>query len=91
MIPSHIWELVDVSCEETYYPLGVYLDAESAAEAIDSDEPPFDEHGDDTVTIEIRKRKIGFHPHEHTRVASKTWRRDYAEESVGWKADPLVA
>lgn len=88
--PTHIFEVVDQTDEERYYTIGLFLTEQEAMSALEANEPPCDDNGEDAVTVEVRSRQIGWHPHDYKTVASRTWERDYADESdEKWKAHPI--
>ena len=70
-----VYELVDTTDDEMYYPIGIFLSLEEAVSAVESRDRPWnlsDQAYDcDGATIEIRKRRIGLHGHRFETV--KTW------------------
>jgi hypothetical protein len=88
--PDTVYEVVDATDDEQYYPLGIFLSPEQALSLLDGAEPPYDENGVDSVTLEVRGRKVGFKPNHFWVVASRTWVRDYESEGKEWKAQPIT-
>ena len=86
--PTHVYEAVDCTNDEMYFPVGIWHSLEDAANACDGDEPPCDEQSgdDDRIVVEIRERAIGFSEHGK-RVASFEWERDWDNDPLGvdWK------
>ena len=88
MSKQYIFEVVDASDDERYYSLGVFLTKDEAMACLNADEPPCD--GEESVTIEVRQRKIGWHPHDSIQIASRNWTQSYDDESdEKWKAFPI--
>ena len=62
---EYVYEVVDVSSDEMYYPMGIFLDEKAAVEAIkklasnypNSSMTEYDP--DEFERVEVRKRKIG--------------------------------
>ena len=81
-----IFEVVDSTDYERYYTLGVFLDESAAMAAISGDSPPYNDDNPESVTLEVRRRKIGLHPHGWTKVAERTWTRNYDDLSPAWVA-----
>lgn len=75
-----VFEVVDATDEEQYWPLGMFLTESDVLAVLDAKEPPNNDHEHDAVTIEVRSRNIGFAPHDYTKIASRTWVWDYAAE-----------
>ena len=90
---AKVYEVVDVTDEERYWPLGVFFNEADAMSVLDSETPPNDDNDhEDCVTIEVRSRKIGYWPHEHTTIASRTWVQQYDDEKPeqNWIAKPIA-
>lgn len=88
---THVYEVVDASDEEQYFTLGVFIDEKVAREQLDSAEPPSNDFGNDSVTLIVRKRALGWRPHELGEViAQRTWTREYPEEATDplWSCNP---
>lgn len=80
--PCSIFELVDCTNDETYYPIGLYLDlAEAIRDATHGDSPPSDD-AEDYAELEIRERTIGFcgWGNNGKKVATIKWRQELDEE-----------
>ena len=80
-----IFELVDVTDEETYFTMGLFQSAEEAIRQATMPEggtPPCNEIGEDYVAMEVRKRKVGKLRWSETGdiVATVRWVRKYADE-----------
>jgi hypothetical protein len=84
--PCSVFELVDCTNEETYFPMGLFLSLEDAlAQVKDLDEPPT-ENPEEYVKMEIRERQIGklsWWDNGKT-VATITWIQDYIEAKDEW-------
>lgn len=86
---EHIFEVVDSTDDERYYALGIFLTAQDAMSVLDGDEPPSNDDDPEAVTLEVRRRAVGFHPHEHTVIASRTWVRNYDDDKPDWSPNPI--
>ena len=86
---EHIFEVVDSSDDERYYALGIFLVEDEAMSVLDCDEPPYNDDDPDSVTVEVRRRTLGFHPHEHTVIASRTWVRNYDDDKPDWTPNAI--
>lgn len=85
-----VFEVVDASDEEKYYPLGIYLDEAEALAVLDADAPPYNDDDPESVVVEVRRRPTGFHPHAFAVIATRTWVRDYETgDGHGWIARPI--
>lgn len=87
---THIFEVVDTTDEEAYYSMGFYIDEKAALESLDQKEPPRDDNGEDCATFEVRKRQLGWHPHEHWTIAKRRWYRLWPEQEGDtiWECKP---
>lgn len=88
---THIFEVVDASDEENYFTHALFIDELAAREVLDSAEPPNNDNEHDRVTFEVRKRRLGWHPHDLGEVVFKrTWAREWPEESTDalWSSNP---
>ncbi len=80
---SSVFEVVDVTSEEVYWTLGVWLTLETAMATLDVSDPEeiscndADEY-DGYRMIEVRERKIGWGG-VGKRIARIEWKRDYVE------------
>lgn len=86
---THIYEVIDATDDERYYTLGLFLTEAEALSVLDSEEPPSDENGSDAVTLEVRRRPLGYHPHAWTKVAERTWVRNYDDNLPDWTAGAI--
>ena len=80
-----VFELVDCTSDEVYFPLGLFLTLEKAINEVkDCKEPPTDE--EDYVKFEVRERQIGkFRRWDNgTTVATIEWIQDYIEAQDDW-------
>ena len=85
-----VFEVVDASDEEKYYPLGIYLDEAEALAVLDADAPPYNDDDPESVVVEVRRRPTGFHPHAFAVIATRTWVRDYETgDGHGWIPRPI--
>ena len=85
---KHIFEAVDATNDEMYYPIGAWETLEDALAALDGKDPSdlddFDQSQDGSFTVEIRKRKIGYCDHGHA-VHSINWRwKDIEADDIEW-------
>src|SRR5574343_663862 len=89
--PTTVYEVVDATDDEMYYPLGLFTDPAKALSLLDGAEPPYSEDNPESVTIEVRGRKLGFNPHSFWVVAKRTWERVYDDSDSGtpWRAHPI--
>lgn len=87
----YVYEVIDRSDDEQYYPLGIFLDRESALKVLDADKPPLNDGDLDYVTHEVRIRPVGFNPYAERAIATRSWERKYdeADDDIGWKAHPI--
>ncbi len=86
---DRIYEVVDATDDERYWPLGVFLSRDAAMSLLDGAEPPFNDDEPESVTVEVRSRLIGFHPHQREIIASRTWVREYEDDKPDWTAHPI--
>jgi len=86
---ERIYEVVDASNEENYWPLGLFLSESEAMSLLDGESPPYSDDDPESVLIEVRSRPVGFHPHEYTTVASRVWVRTYDDTKPDWNALPI--
>ena len=81
-----VFELVDCTNDETYYPMGLFLSLEDAlAQVKDLKEPPTDDP-EEYVKMEVRERQVGklrWWDNGKT-VATITWIQDYIEAKDEW-------
>lgn len=91
--PSIIYELLDVTDDEMYYPLGIFVDLESAVRVVEDHETPwYLSHVSSECEysrLEIRERSIGLSDTYNT-VKRWEWHADYAEhgQELEWKEGP---
>lgn len=86
---ERIYEVVDASNEEQYWPLGLFLSEPDAMALLNQESPPYSDDDPESVLIEVRSRPVGFHPHEFTVIASRTWVRLYEDTGPDWNALPI--
>ena len=86
------FEVVDASDDETYWPLGLYLNIDDAITA--SSRPP-DEWGSDGspedgeyARIEIKRRKIGWDSWGGKAAWSQEWSNEAVGEEYQWVPRP---
>ena len=81
-----VFELVDCTNDETYFPMGLFLSLEDAlAKVKDRNEPPTDDP-EEYVKMEVRERQIGklrWWDNGKT-VATINWIQDYIESKDEW-------
>lgn len=82
---NRLFEVVDSTDDDRYYTLGIFHIEADAMSLLDGAEPPINEDDHESVTIEVRSRPIGFHPHDFTEVASRTWFRNFHDEGPDWE------
>jgi len=87
---THIFEVIDATDDERYYTLGLFLTEAEALAVLDTEEPPSNEDDPDSVTIEVRCRPLGYHPHAYTTIAERTWVRNYDDTLPDWTPQPLI-
>ncbi len=60
-VPCSVFEVVDVTNEETYYTMGIWRTFEAAMHALDGcgDDAPGEDFDEDSRVIEVREREIG--------------------------------
>lgn len=83
--PEYIYELVDATDAERYYPLGIEFDLVALIQAAEQHDPSCwqEEHGDDEMAIaEIRAKPPGLLGHDYRVVWRCKWVRDEVGEDV---------
>lgn len=85
----YVFEVVDSSNDEQYWSLGVFLDEQAAMSVLDADEPPYTDDDPECAVVEVRRREVGFKPHNYTTVASRQWVRNYEDDKPDWTAQPI--
>lgn len=81
-----VFELVDCTNDETYFPMGLFLSLEEALEQVrDRCEPPTDDP-EEFVRMEVRERQIGkFRWWDNGKTVAKIqWVQDYIEIKDEW-------
>jgi hypothetical protein len=81
-----IFELVDNTSEETYFPMGLFLTLEDVINAVkDRSEPPIDDP-EEYVKLEIRERRVGKLTwwDNGRNVATLEWHSEYSDELEDW-------
>lgn len=81
---TYIYEVVGATCEGQYFTMGLFLDEDEAVALLTQDEPPYGDDDPAAVSIEVRRRPLGFHPHAWAAVASRTWVRNYDDTKPDW-------
>jgi hypothetical protein len=86
--PGSVFEVVDISNDEHYWPLGVFPSLHAALCALDGMDPdglPIERSSEDYCRIEIRERAYGW-SEEGRRVAVIEWDKKYneADKVCGW-------
>lgn len=78
-----LFEVVDATDEERYYPLGIFLDLASAVEAAQEHAPPrWEPMVDDHAVVEIRLRTVGLSGGDYSVIWRGHWQRN--DESAEW-------
>jgi hypothetical protein len=85
-----VFEVVDVSSEETYYTIGIWPTLQGAVDALDKrgDDPPGDDFDEDSKACEVRERPVGvFGWSETGRVVAKfQWVKSYEDATFNeWR------
>jgi hypothetical protein len=86
----YVYEVIGETEDEGYYTLGIFLTEPAARSMLDGEEPPSNDDGLEEMTIEVRRRPVGFHPHEYTVIASQRWARNYNDEKADWIRKPTL-
>lgn len=88
---TSVFELVDVTDEEMYYPLGIWLSLEEAIAVVDQckDDPaalPSPIEYEEYAKVEIRERRIGW-SENNLAVFERKWVKDYdaAQDKYCWR------
>lgn len=82
--PLLIYELVDATSEEQYFPLGVFFDYAAALKAGETHEPrSWEEIVDTGAVVEIRARKVGISGGDYAVLWRGEWHYDY--DAHEWK------
>lgn len=89
MKTERVYEVVDITDDERYYTLGLFLTEDEAMSVLDAESPPYNDDDPEAVIVEVRSRPVGFHPHAFTPVASRTWLRNYDDTKPDWEAKPI--
>lgn len=82
-----VFEVVDTSNDEMYYPMGIFLSLEDAKkevlEGAEDHESPMTEYGSegDYEQIEVRERKVGWSPYIERTVFKIVRENRYQENS----------
>jgi len=80
---TEVFDVIDVSDEDVFFPLGIFLSLKAAKEALKtgpSDEWESDSFRDsDICTVEVRKRPIGFGGIGRP-LLTISWEQEYNEE-----------
>lgn len=91
---KHIYEAVDATNDEMYYPVGLWESLDDALTALDGKGPEdlddFDQSQYGSFTIEIRRRKIGYCGAGHA-VRSISWRwSDPESDDIEWIREDYI-
>jgi hypothetical protein len=84
---EYIFEIVDVSNEESYFAIGVFPSLQEAVEAIEAKPEPWElceaaMYSGDYACMEIRRRKMGIDPLNNGEVVWKrAWNNVYDEDA----------
>jgi hypothetical protein len=86
--PGRVYEVVDITSEEVYYPAGIYPTLIEALQSLDDtnpeDYPSFESDDQDYFEVEIRARPFGFGDFWRA-VATCVWVREYDDdENFNW-------
>lgn len=79
-----IYEIVDTTGDETYYTMGLYLSLDDAIEDIAGGPDKFGNpyERDESCTLEVRKRQLGWQPMlVGETVAKRSWVMQYPEDA----------
>lgn len=81
---THIYELVDVTDEEHYYPLGLFTDLKAAiAQAQVFPPNEWDEDHEQHACCEIRERGLGLSGHDYRVLWRCSWMQEELEPESG--------
>lgn len=92
-----VFELVDVTDDEKYYSLGIWLTLEEATSALDACQCPDDLGSyychDDYCMVQIRERKVGWCSPDGKPVCVREWAATYdeAKDEFSWHVLPSTA
>lgn len=90
-----IYEMVDATDYEQYYPLGLWLDLNDAIKAVEVIDDPTDlgsdGHIEEYAKVEIRERKNGWCGHGQ-KVYVREWVGDYPDDDsdMVWRVTPTA-
>lgn len=85
---THFYELVDVTDEEHYYPLGIFTDLEWAIrEAAQHDPSQWDNDLEDFACAEIRRREAGLSGDDYQVLWRCKWTPETNEWDTYWTHD----
>lgn len=87
---THIFEAVDATDDERYYTLGLFLTEPEAMAVLEGDEPPYNDDDPESVTVEIRRRPLGFEPNAWHKIAERQWVRNYEDGKPDWSPRPIT-
>jgi len=74
---TRLFELVDATSDEMYYPLGIFTElADAIAESKQHDPSGWDEDHDERAVAEIRARELGLSGHHYKVLWRCFWVRD---------------
>ena len=82
----YVYEIVDCSNDEIYYPMGIYLDEQQAIKELEDAEYheahyPEAEH----VKMEVRRRKVGYSRDNYETVYEAVWEERESGETGDWE------
>lgn len=84
-----VYELVDATSDEVYYPLGIFEDLAGLVRDLGKYNPndldEFDSSQDGYYRVEVRKRVIGWKNSEFAPVLIIEWTADYDDDEPVWK------
>lgn len=92
-VTGSVFEMVDATDDEQYFPLGIWLTLESAMAALDECKEPDDVGSDgchdDYCKVEIRQHGIGWSGHGK-KVYQREWisKYDEAKDEYEWHVRP---
>lgn len=88
-----VYELINATNEEMYFPLGVFSNLEDLLKKLDGhEEPPCDEDHEDCIVLEVKERELDKWEDHGKTVAKRIWEKVYneKEDDYQWKIkDPL--
>lgn len=83
---THVYELVDVTDDQSYYPLGVFLDLNTAVKESEQCDPSNwngDDRDGELACSEIRERALGLSGYDYRVMWRCEWTQEETEPESG--------